>query len=59
MSKASKMYFSVEVNVVWKAVELMTSFMRAELMIGCLWFSNVPLTDLLLVMFCETQNVKV
>lgn len=33
MSKASKTYFSVEVNVVWKAVELMTSFMRSELMI--------------------------
>lgn len=58
MSRASKTYFSLEVNVFWKAVELMTSFMRSELMIACLWFSNVPLMDLFLVMFCETQNVK-
>lgn len=55
MLRASKTCFSVEVNVVWKAVELMT--LRSELLIACLWFSNVPLKDLFLLMSCESSKM--
>lgn len=55
--RASKTYSSVEVNVAWMAAELMTSFMRSELLIACLWFSNVPLKDLFLFTFCESSEM--